>query len=54
MNATALPASLPTSRDENWKYANLRAVEKASSRPAAPPTTADIALARDVLPALAS
>ncbi len=50
MNATALPASLPTSRDENWKYANLRAVEKASAQAAAAPTDADVARAREVLP----
>ncbi len=50
MNATALPASLPTSRDENWKYANLRAVDKASTRAAGAPTDTDIAQARDVLP----
>ena len=51
MNATALPASLPTSRDENWKYANLRGVDKAAPRPAAAPTDADLARAREVLPA---
>src|SRR5579862_8809929 len=29
-------AGLPSTRDENWKYANLRGLERLSFRPAAP------------------
>ena len=31
---TALAPGLPTARDENWKYANLRALERARFNPA--------------------
>jgi Fe-S cluster assembly protein SufD len=41
----ALTASgLPTTRDENWKYANLRTLERVRWVPAAPRARADIAV----------
>jgi len=46
--STAPSTSLPTNRDENWRYANLRAITKASARlavaPSAPIATTPAAL----------
>jgi len=36
---------LPTSRDENWKYANLRPLERVRFTPAAPPPQGSVTLA---------
>src|SRR5690349_300103 len=38
--STAQTTALPTNRDENWRYANLRPLAKASPRLAALPTLA--------------
>ena len=53
---TLAAEGLPTSRDENWKYANLRALEKVRFAPAAvvaatPAGTAPSSLTRTDLPA---
>src|SRR5262245_18674450 len=43
-------AGLPTSRDENWKYANLRPLEKVRFAPSTPRERGDVRL--DELPPL--
>src|SRR5687767_11888494 len=51
--AEALAAKgLPTGRDENWKYANLRPVEKVRFAPAGPAERATLSAA-DLPPAIA-
>lgn len=47
----ALAPGLPTARDENWKYANLRGVERARFRPPASLDPASVDAARSQLPA---
>ena len=47
----ALAPGLPTARDENWKYANLRGVERARFRPPASLDPASVDAARLQLPA---
>ena len=39
-----LARGLPTGRDENWRYANLRALEKANFLPATAVAAADLPL----------
>lgn len=46
----ALAAGLPTSRDENWRYAALRGLERLSFRPAPPPDEAQLRVAGTLLP----
>jgi Fe-S cluster assembly protein SufD len=50
-NAVTILAAggLPTTRDENWKYANLRAVERARLAPSVPRTRSDVSA--EMLPA---
>ncbi len=38
------PSTLPTNRDENWRYANLRALSRAKPEPAASATAAELTL----------
>jgi Fe-S cluster assembly protein SufD len=47
---SALAGGLPTGRDENWKYAALRGLEKASFRRPAPPDAARLQVAAAQLP----
>jgi len=46
-----LARGLPTGRDENWRYANLRALERSSFAPAAPAAASDTAAWSTLLPA---
>ena len=48
---SALPASLPTPRDENWKYVNLRGLARARFEPSAPPSSETQARVTAALPA---
>jgi len=48
---SALPASLPTPRDENWKYANLRGLSRARFEPSPPPSAETAARIAAALPA---
>jgi len=48
---SALPASLPTPRDENWKYANLRGLSRARFEPSPPPSAETAARVATALPA---
>jgi Fe-S cluster assembly protein SufD len=48
--AALTATGLPTSRDENWKYANLRALERLRFVPAAAGAPADAALLPPVVP----
>jgi len=48
---SALPASLPTPRDENWKYANLRALSRARFEPSPAPSAETLARVTAALPA---
>jgi Fe-S cluster assembly protein SufD len=47
---SALAAGLPSGRDENWKYASLRGLEKTSFRRAPAPDTVRLAAAAALLP----
>lgn len=47
----ALPAALPSNRDENWKYANLRALGRASFEPSVAPDDTRLAQVAAKLPA---
>ncbi|MFM7396916.1 MAG: SufB/SufD family protein [Gammaproteobacteria bacterium] len=47
---SALPITLPTPRDENWKYANLRGLARARFEPSASPTAETIARLTAALP----
>ncbi len=49
-SSTQPGAPLPTARDENWKYANLRLLEGLCSDAPAATAAADLAAARAVLP----
>ena len=40
---TLATQGLPTARDENWKYANLRPIERVRFAPSASPATARVA-----------
>jgi len=48
---SALPVSLPTPRDENWKYANLRGLSRARFDPSPPPSAETLARVTAALPA---
>jgi Fe-S cluster assembly protein SufD len=48
---SALPANLPTPRDENWKYANLRGLSRTRFEPSAPPSAETLARVTAALPA---
>jgi Fe-S cluster assembly protein SufD len=48
---TALPVNLPTARDENWKYANLRGLARARFEPSAAPSADALARVAAALPA---
>lgn len=48
---SALPTSLPTPRDENWKYANLRGLSRTRFEPSAPPSAETLARVAAALPA---
>lgn len=48
---SALPTSLPTPRDENWKYANLRGLSRTRFEPSAPPSAETLARVATALPA---
>ncbi|MFZ9667655.1 MAG: hypothetical protein ACO3CF_05485, partial [Steroidobacteraceae bacterium] len=48
---TALSVNLPTARDENWKYANLRGLARARLEPSAAPSADALARVAAALPA---
>jgi len=48
---SALPISLPTPRDENWKYANLRGLSRARFDPSPPSSAETLARVTASLPA---
>jgi len=48
---SALPTSLPTPRDESWKYANLRGLSRTRFEPSAPPSAETLARVAAALPA---
>lgn len=48
---TALSVDLPTARDENWKYANLRGLARARFEPSAAPSADALARVAAALPA---
>jgi Fe-S cluster assembly protein SufD len=48
---TLTAEGLPTTRDENWKYANLRPLDKAKFAPLADPARANLGTLNPVLPA---
>ncbi|MBM4225392.1 MAG: Fe-S cluster assembly protein SufD, partial [Gammaproteobacteria bacterium] len=39
---SAMPIVLPSNRDENWKYANLRGLARARFEPAPTPEAAQV------------
>ncbi|MBM4238892.1 MAG: SufD family Fe-S cluster assembly protein [Gammaproteobacteria bacterium] len=48
---SAMPIVLPSNRDENWKYANLRALARARFEPAPAPAAAQVKEIAAMLPA---